>query len=85
MSSRVLRVAIAGCGEVAQGTLYPLRLSHAPERETDVVLLTETKVTHLPTLALMNHLYRVTALSDISQDALDHCSTKFGVENTFTD
>ncbi|GAA5856994.1 hypothetical protein JCM5353_001873 [Sporobolomyces roseus] len=60
MSSRVLRVAIAGCGEVAQ-------------------------VTHLPTLALMNHLYRVTALSDISQDALDHCSKKFGVEKTFTD
>ena len=81
MSSRVLRVAIVGCGEVAQGTLYPLTL----QRETDVVLLTETKVTHLPTLALMNHLFQVTALSDISQDALDHCSKKFGVEKNFTD
>ncbi|GAA5864623.1 hypothetical protein JCM1840_002176 [Sporobolomyces johnsonii] len=59
-ASKVLRVGIAGCGEVAQ-------------------------VTHLPTLALLKHQYRVTALFDVSLGLLKHCSSKFGVEKIYTD
>lgn len=39
MSSRVLRVAIAGCGEVAQGTITLSPLSPAFNQITDVVLI----------------------------------------------
>ncbi|GAA5957229.1 hypothetical protein JCM3765_000398 [Sporobolomyces pararoseus] len=60
MPSVPLRVAIAGCGEVAQ-------------------------VIHLPTLANLSHLYRVVALSDVSQNALSHCSSKWGIEKCYSD
>ncbi|GAA6003130.1 hypothetical protein JCM10207_001763 [Rhodosporidiobolus poonsookiae] len=42
------------------------------------------QTTHLPTFALLSHLYKVTALCDVSTNALAHCSTKFGVGKTYT-
>jgi predicted dehydrogenase len=40
---------------------------------------------HLPTLQLCNHLYRVTALCDVSVMALSHCAAKFNIAKTYTD
>ncbi|GAA6064233.1 hypothetical protein JCM10212_006362 [Sporobolomyces blumeae] len=60
MPDRALKVAIAGCGEVAQ-------------------------VIHLPTLALMNHQYKVVAISDVSNDLLRHCQAKWSVEKAYKD
>ncbi|KAF1850047.1 NAD(P)-binding protein [Cucurbitaria berberidis CBS 394.84] len=39
---------------------------------------------HLPTLALLSHLYTVTAICDISQESVAHCSTKFNVPRTYS-
>lgn len=36
------------------------------------------QIIHLPTLQLMSHKYKVTALSDISRQSLEYCGTKFG-------
>ncbi|BGO97162.1 GFO_IDH_MocA domain-containing protein [Rhodotorula toruloides] len=43
------------------------------------------QTTHLPTLALLSHLYKVTALCDVSPGLLQHCATKFGIEKTYND
>ncbi|GAA5998050.1 Gfo/Idh/MocA family oxidoreductase [Rhodotorula paludigena] len=59
-NGKIIRVGIAGCGEVAQ-------------------------TTHLPTFALLSHLYEVTALCDVSPGFLDHCATKFGIEKKYSD
>ncbi|KAI8577020.1 hypothetical protein K450DRAFT_266515 [Umbelopsis ramanniana AG] len=40
---------------------------------------------HLPTLQLCSHLYRVTALCDVSATALSHCAAKFNIAKTYTD
>ncbi|KAH8548973.1 NAD-P-binding protein [Umbelopsis sp. PMI_123] len=40
---------------------------------------------HLPTLQLCSHLYRVTALCDVSQTVLSHCASKFNIAKTYTD
>ncbi|KAI9280966.1 NAD-P-binding protein [Umbelopsis sp. AD052] len=40
---------------------------------------------HLPTLQLCHHLYRVTALCDVSASVLSHCATKFNIAKTYTD
>ncbi|BGP45500.1 hypothetical protein JCM10450v2_001319 [Rhodotorula kratochvilovae] len=42
------------------------------------------QTTHLPTFALLNHLYKVTALCDVSPGFLNHCATKFGISKTYT-
>ncbi|BGO88959.1 hypothetical protein NBRC10512_005713 [Rhodotorula toruloides] len=42
------------------------------------------QTTHLPTLALLSHLYKVTALCDVSPGLLQHCATKFGTEKTYS-
>ncbi|KAH7320475.1 NAD-P-binding protein [Rhizoctonia solani] len=36
---------------------------------------------HLPTLQLLAHKYKVTALSDVSRLSLEHCGTKFGLSS----
>ncbi|KAL5638099.1 hypothetical protein ACGC1H_002376 [Rhizoctonia solani] len=36
------------------------------------------QTTHLPTLQLLSHKYKVTALSDVSKLSLEHCGNKFG-------
>jgi predicted dehydrogenase len=38
---------------------------------------------HLPTLALLSHLFTVVAICDISADALAHCSKKFHVPRIY--
>ena len=38
---------------------------------------------HLPTLALLSHLFTVVAICDISADALVHCSQKFHVPRIY--
>ncbi|BGP29458.1 hypothetical protein JCM10296v2_001197 [Rhodotorula toruloides] len=43
------------------------------------------QTTHLPTLALLSHLYKVTALCDVSPGLLQHCATKVGIEKTYSD
>ncbi|TNY19796.1 hypothetical protein DMC30DRAFT_353342 [Rhodotorula diobovata] len=43
------------------------------------------QTTHLPTLALLSHLFRVTALCDVSPGFLKHCAKKFGIRNTYSD
>lgn len=40
---------------------------------------------HLPTLQLCNHLYRVTALCDVSATVLSHCASKFNIAKTYSD
>ncbi|KAF5325786.1 hypothetical protein D9611_000991 [Ephemerocybe angulata] len=37
------------------------------------------QTTHLPTLGLLSHLYKVIALCDVSQKLLDHCADKFHI------
>ncbi|CAE6495286.1 unnamed protein product [Rhizoctonia solani] len=37
------------------------------------------QTTHLPTLQLLSHKYKVTALSDVSKLSLEHCGNKFGL------
>ncbi|BGP19001.1 hypothetical protein JCM10213_009290 [Rhodosporidiobolus nylandii] len=59
MASRIVRVGIVGCGEVAQ-------------------------TVHLPTFQLLSHLFKVTALCDVSPSFLKHCATKFGIERTYS-
>jgi len=39
---------------------------------------------HLPTTALLSHLYTVTAICDISKEALKHCAAKFHIKSTYT-
>ncbi|KAG8679919.1 hypothetical protein FRC11_003145, partial [Ceratobasidium sp. 423] len=39
------------------------------------------QTTHLPTLQLLSHQYKVTALSDVSKLSLQHCGTKFGLSS----
>jgi predicted dehydrogenase len=39
---------------------------------------------HLPTLAMLSHLFVVTAICDISQEALALCATKFHIKKTYT-
>ncbi|KAJ3546737.1 hypothetical protein NMY22_g1936 [Coprinellus aureogranulatus] len=45
------------------------------------------QVTHLPTLGLLSHLFKVVALCDVSQKQLDHCAVKFHIakEDLYTD
>ncbi|GAA6006149.1 hypothetical protein JCM10207_000540 [Rhodosporidiobolus poonsookiae] len=43
------------------------------------------QTTHLPTLQLLSHLYKVTALCDVSPSFLNHCATKFGITSTYSD
>ncbi|KAJ2918566.1 hypothetical protein MD484_g1906, partial [Candolleomyces efflorescens] len=35
------------------------------------------QTTHLPTLGLLSHLYKVVALCDVSRNLLEHCGAKF--------
>ncbi|GAA5829070.1 hypothetical protein JCM11251_004114 [Rhodosporidiobolus azoricus] len=58
-TSKVIRVGIAGVGEVAQ-------------------------TTHLPTFQLLSHLFKVTALMDVSPSFLQHASEKFNVPTTYS-
>ncbi|GAA5832228.1 hypothetical protein JCM3766R1_002342 [Sporobolomyces carnicolor] len=44
-----------------------------------------SQVIHLPTLANLAHLYKVVALSDVSDRALWHCRSKWGVDKLFSD
>ncbi|KAG9100225.1 hypothetical protein FS749_015924 [Ceratobasidium sp. UAMH 11750] len=37
------------------------------------------QIIHLPTLQLLSHKYKVTALCDVSRQSLDHCGSKFGL------
>ncbi|TVY32436.1 Inositol 2-dehydrogenase, partial [Lachnellula occidentalis] len=37
------------------------------------------QVIHLPTLALLNHLFTVISISDVSQQTVDHCAAKFSI------
>jgi hypothetical protein len=39
---------------------------------------------HLPTLALLSHLFKVVAICDISQEALRHCSQKFNIPRIYS-
>ncbi|KAJ5378893.1 NAD(P)-binding protein [Penicillium cosmopolitanum] len=41
--------------------------------------------THLPTLGFLSHMYEVTAIVDVSKQALEHCARKFNIPRTFTD
>ncbi|KFX98673.1 hypothetical protein O988_04257 [Pseudogymnoascus sp. VKM F-3808] len=43
------------------------------------------QVIHLPTLALLNHLYVVTSIADISHNTVDHVARKFGIPHKTTD
>jgi predicted dehydrogenase len=40
---------------------------------------------HLPTLAMLTHLYTVVAICDISPKAVEHCKTKFKIPFSTTD
>lgn len=40
------------------------------------------QVIHLPTLQLLDHLYSVVAICDISEDSASHCAAKFRIPNT---
>ena len=42
------------------------------------------QVIHLPTLHLLNHLYTVIAICDISQKTLDICQARYGISNAKT-
>ncbi|GAA5885083.1 hypothetical protein JCM6882_007221 [Rhodosporidiobolus microsporus] len=42
------------------------------------------QTTHLPTFQLLSHLYKVTALCDVSPSFLKHGATKFGIQKTYT-
>lgn len=66
-------------GRVAQSTWT--RRESRTERADPIDLQT----THLPTLALLNHLYTVTALCDVWPGLLDHCAAKFGISRTYSD
>ncbi|TIA90019.1 hypothetical protein E3P99_01738 [Wallemia hederae] len=44
-----------------------------------------TQTIVLPNLRLLNHLYEVTALCDISQQTLAHVSDKFQIKQTYSD
>ncbi|GAA5895186.1 Gfo/Idh/MocA family oxidoreductase [Sporobolomyces salmoneus] len=44
-----------------------------------------SQVIHLPTLANMSHLYKVVTLSDVSDQALQHCQKKWGIESIYSD
>lgn len=39
---------------------------------------------HLPTIALLSHLFKVVAICDISQDSLKYCSEKFHIPRVYT-
>ncbi|KAF7187560.1 Myo-inositol 2-dehydrogenase [Pseudocercospora fuligena] len=39
---------------------------------------------HLPNLSLVSHLYKVTAICDISQKNVDHCASKFHIPHATT-
>jgi predicted dehydrogenase len=39
---------------------------------------------HLPTLALLSHLYTVTAIHDISPSAVEHCARKFHIQTRYS-
>lgn len=80
MTPRVIRVGIVGCGEIAQVRSLPLarRWKGADNEES-------LQNAHLPTLQLLSHLYKVVALCDVSVNSLEHCSSKFGIEKTYTD
>ncbi|GAA6041310.1 hypothetical protein JCM8097_001332 [Rhodosporidiobolus ruineniae] len=43
------------------------------------------QTTHLPTFQLLSHLWKVVALCDVSPSSLEHCSTKFGIQKTYSD
>lgn len=43
------------------------------------------QVIHLPTLALLSHLFKVVAICDVSQKAVDHCVSKFNIPLGTTD
>ncbi|GAA5973346.1 hypothetical protein JCM11641_003085 [Rhodosporidiobolus odoratus] len=40
---------------------------------------------HLPTFQLLSHLFKVTALCDVSPSFLKHSAIKFGIERTYSD
>jgi predicted dehydrogenase len=40
---------------------------------------------HLPTLAMLTHLYTIVAICDISPKAVEHCKTKFKIPFSTTD
>ncbi|OWT40795.1 hypothetical protein C362_01008 [Cryptococcus neoformans Bt1] len=42
------------------------------------------QVTHIPNLIIASHMFKVTALVDISRQTLDYCSAKFGITETFS-
>jgi predicted dehydrogenase len=41
------------------------------------------QVVHLPTLALLSHLYETYAITDISPAAIQHCAEKFKIPRTY--
>ncbi|KAG8723831.1 hypothetical protein FRC09_001592 [Ceratobasidium sp. 395] len=57
-------------------------LSTNPKRVIRVGIIgagSVAQIIHLPTLQLMSDKYKVTALCDVSRQALDHCGSKFGL------
>lgn len=42
------------------------------------------QVIHLPTLHLLNHLYTVTAICDVSQKTVDFCQARYSIANAST-
>lgn len=43
------------------------------------------QVIHIPTLQLLNHLYSIVAVCDISRQAAHHCASKFSIPAATTD
>ena len=43
------------------------------------------QVIHLPTLQLLNHLYRVVAICDVSQETVDFCKKRYDIQKCSVD
>jgi predicted dehydrogenase len=68
MSSRIVRVGVIGCGEIAQVSQLNSK-NHTHD-------LIDPKVAHIPTFNLLSDYFQITYLCDISMNALEHCKRK---------
>lgn len=70
--------------QIATPTVPPNTSSPPPLRVGLIGLGEVAQAVHLPALALLSHLFSVTAICDISAATLSHCSAKFHIPHTYT-
>lgn len=73
------KMLISGCRR------WPGRAEHPRKLLLTFPPFLSSLIPKLPNLQLCSHLFRVTALVDISPKALEHASSKFHIPRTYTD